>query len=229
MNVLSRIEFLRSKGESPSEIERLLLCGKLGKANIDHEGYQYVKNLALSWLVVEVHRPGFIKWMRQHPNEYVVHHIDRNILNNAYINLQVMSRGNHQSVHRTDPKYAEVEKARLKKVSESRIVWYKDKANAKTIESANEKRSRTMVAYHSDPKNAKAIRMMYNDRTKDSRKNWRVLDSDLFTVGEYSAANGISPNTAFQRLTMFIKESQITCEKKLIGSRWCNVYRNIEK
>lgn len=120
--MIEKIESLRTT-KTPNEIETVLLSGQLGEIRIGSSGYQYIENLALSHLVVEIHNPGFIKWMLEHPNEYVVHHLDGNILNNVYLNLQVMNRSNHASMHD--------------------IVCYADPANAEAVDDRNKAISKT--------------------------------------------------------------------------------------
>lgn len=102
MNVINEIETLRNK-KTPDEIDQLLVNGELGEIHF-WNGRPYIGNLALSYLIVEVHEPGFIE---NRPKGTVVHHIDGNPMNNAYVNLRVMSLSDHTSLHRTDPRFAE--------------------------------------------------------------------------------------------------------------------------
>lgn len=223
MLALERIESLKNEGKSPDEIESLLLNEELGKIRPDKEGYQYIGNIRLSWLIVEVHKSGFIECMHMHTKEYVVHHKDGNILNNIYSNLQVMKWGNHTKLHCNDPKFAETERIRNKKHSK----WWNDPVNTEAIKARNEATSRSLIAYNTDPANTKAIKVGRKNYSKTKRKNWPDLTTfkKPFTVGDYADVGGVSVDTAWDRLKRLLTEGQITCEKMLVNRKWNNVYR----
>lgn len=226
MKILEKIKALKNEGKSPDKIEKALLSEKLGKIVISHGGYQFIGDLALSHLVVEAHNPGFINWMIKHPNANVVHHKDRDITNNTYLNLQVMSQSDHSRMHRTDPKFIEAEKARNKKHSE----WFTDPANAKAIEARNKKISGSLVTYNANLANVEAVETKSKAMSETKRKNWPDLSTfkKLFTIREYTEASRVGYGTALYRLKKLLNEGLITCETELVGKRWQNVYRRIE-
>lgn len=92
LHCLNAIESLRDR-KTPDEIETMLLGGEFGEIRTHANSYQYINSLAVSYLIVEIHEPGFIIRMRQHPQEYVVHHKDGNPSNNIYSNLRMMKGG----------------------------------------------------------------------------------------------------------------------------------------
>lgn len=194
--VLEKIESLR-KDKTPNEIEDLLLNGKLGNVRADTNGYQYIGIITLSSLVVEAHRFGFVKCMWMHPYKYVVHHKDGNPLNNIYENLQVMKWADHIKFHRTAY------------IGKKHSDWFKDPVNAETIEAR-----------------CKAI-----SKTKRKDNGWITPESNFelfgspFTRKDYAEASKILLVTAWSRLSVLLKEGQITCKKELINGSWCNVYR----
>lgn len=157
MKIFEKIESLRSE-KSAKEIETMLLDGKLGKIYPDGTGYVRIENILLSWLVVEVHKPGFVQCMWMHPYKYVVHHIDGDILNNICPNLKVMKWGTHTSMHIneyfTNPDNANAINARNKAISEAKIAYFTDPANAEDIKTQRKKSSE----WFSDPTNAEAIK-----------------------------------------------------------------------
>lgn len=200
-NILEKIKILRNE-KSPSEIEAMLLTGKLGEIRLDDHSYQRIENLAVSHLVIEVHNPGFIERMREHPNKNVVHHKDGNQLNNAFSNLQTMSRSEHNSMHATDPRFAEAKKDMREKISKS------------------------LVTYNTNPDNAEAIKAKSEAISKTRRERWIDLSvfKESFTVKEFAKVNMTGYGTAWYRLKMLVNEGQIVCEKKLVRESRLNVY-----
>lgn len=156
-SILTEVESLRDK-KTTVEIEQLLLNEELGEIGVSSNGYQYVDDLAVSHLVIEIHNPGFLEWMRNHPNKYVVHHIDSNPLNNVYLNLQVMKRSEHSRIHavtyHSDPKNVEAKKDTAKAISKARIAYFADPANAEKVSIAT-------TAYYANPDNAEDIEARY--------------------------------------------------------------------
>lgn len=203
--MIEKIESLR-RDNTPNGIESLLLTGKLGEIRTDTYGYLRITDIKINWLVVEVHKPGFIEWMWKHPNKYVVHHIDGDKLNNVYSNLQVMSRSDHTKLHRTDPRFAETEEARCRKLSKS------------------------ATAYNSDPNNVEDINARAIAMSETKRKKWSDLSkfTKFFTVGEYAEVGGISADRAQHRLMALFREGQVIREKVLSDGKWYNVYRRTE-
>lgn len=222
--MLEKIETLRN-GRTPNKIESLLLAEKLGEIRTRSDGYQFIENYPLSWLVVEIHNSGFIDWMTKHPYKYVVHHIDGDILNNIYENLRVMKWGSHVRLHMSayyaDLVNAETIEARGKKRSN----WCADPANAEAIEASGRKYSE----WFADKANAETIKARNKAMSKTKRKSWPDLLSfkQFFTTDDYAEVGKVGYGTANYRLKMLLSEGQITCEKKLVDERWSNIYRSV--
>lgn len=227
--MIEKIKALKNKGLPLEEIENLLLTEELGKIETWPNGYQYIENFALSWLIVEVHKPRFIEWMGAHSKKFVVHHRDGNPTNNLRSNLRIMSRSIHLSLHRNDPRFAEVEKAR----NEKHLDWYKDSSNAETEKA----RGKKISAYYKGPANAEIIETRSKKHSEILRKNngWITSESNTeffkspFTVREYAVASEISLNTAQDRLASLFRSKEVTSEKRLISGKQCNVFRKSEE
>lgn len=198
VKVLSKIETLRVEKTS-KKIEQLLLNDKLGKVYTDPGKYQFIGTIRLSWLVVEAYLPGFIKWMWMHPNEYVVHHKDGNPLNNAYVNLQVMKRSAHVSMHNTDLKYKEANRIRSEKISKSLIAYNADPNNAEDIENRHKEQSKLMIKYHDDPNNAEDIVVRYENASKSlidwwkDKSNIEIIKARNMSISESLFAYNFNP------------------------------------
>lgn len=219
------IETLREEN-TLDEIERALLSGKLGSIKIGSGGYQYIGNTLLSHLVIEIYEPGFIE---NYTKDTVVHHKDGNRLNNIYLNLQVMKRSDHTRMHITDPRFTKTEEVRVQKIS----AYHSDPENAEAIEARYDKVSRSMIAYLASSDNTDVIKARSRRQSKSLsltlQKKWLPLETflKLFTIREYAEASKIGFDTAKYRLTVLFREGKITCEKELIDSHWCNIYRKM--
>lgn len=205
MYILDKIETLRDE-KTPNEIEDMLLNGELGEIGTSCDRYQYIGDLAVSWLVIEAHEPGFVEWMSNHPNKNVVHHKDKDILNNAYLNLQVMSRGDHASLHV--------------------IAWHKDKVNAEFIKAKGKEHS----DWFKDRSNAEAIRACNAKHSKTCEEKRTVPGTlgEFFTVREFAKANKVNIDTASSRVAMLFRDGKVACKEKFIDGYWCNLYKKEE-
>lgn len=183
MYIIRKIVRLRKEQVLPSEIERLLVDGRLGKITIRQDGHRYVEDYPLSWLIINAYYPKFIECIRLHKNKYVVHHKDGNPLNDSYGNFRVMRRSKHTSSHNAvnravagakvskwfnDPKNKTAVEQRNKNISD----WYQKPDNQEEISASNIQRSEGMILYRNDPNNQTIIDERTEKMTKTINDFW---------------------------------------------------------
>ena len=86
---------------------------KFGNINIKSDGYYVISSEKEGNYGKYLHRLIYEELYGEIPQGYVIHHKDHNKLNNCILNLQLMKRGEHSSLHNLNKKIPEKQRRNM--------------------------------------------------------------------------------------------------------------------